>query len=257
MRAHSVKASPFPGISAFALAALSGAAAAGEEADAAVSPSAWGPFFGELLRSVDVVGFVLLVLLVVLLGMTVDMFLHLRIGRMIPEGLLSDVQAEMTGGEYEKALELSEKSDSLIGQVFAAALSKMDYSFQRMEDALRGEIEIQALVLRQWAAQFRLAARAGMLLGAAGAALETMRLIFDLSRRPWPGLEVALAAAFETRALAYAALFAFFMGTVMALLSLAASLVASARLEKILLEAERLGEELLDPFRPLPRSGEE
>ncbi len=256
MRTHSGALPPFLKRVAAAFLCLAGCAGGGEGASAAASPSGWGLFLTEVVRSVDVVGFVLLALLVVLLGMVIDIFAHLRIGRLIPENLLADVQAEMTNGEYEKALELGDKSDCLIGQIFAAALSKMDYTFERMEDAMRGEVAIQGLVMRQWVAQFRLTAIAGMLLGGAGAALEAMRLVFDLGRRP-PGLAAALADSFETRALVYAFLFSILMGTVMALLSLVVSLVASSRLEKILLEAERLGEELLDPFRPLPRNGEE
>jgi hypothetical protein len=61
----------------------------------------------------------------------------------------------------------------------------------------------------------------------------------------------------EVRALAHAFLFALLLGLLMALASLVASILASTRLEKILLEAERLGEDLLDPFRPLPQTEEE
>ena len=234
---------------------LAGFARAGEDYAATnFAPSGWNAFFGEVFRSVDVVGFILVTLFIVLLGMIIDMFRHLRISRMIPETLLADVQEEMTNGEYEKALEMSDKADCLIGQVFAAALSKTDYSFERMDDAMHGEVRIQGLVMRQWVLQFRVTAVVGVLLGLAGAAFEAMRFVFDMTGRP--NLNLALSSSFETRALAYAFLFALFMGALMAMISLIVSTVASSRLEKILLEAERLGEELLDPFRPLPQSEE-
>jgi hypothetical protein len=249
--AHTIIAAALPALLAFA-----GAASGGEEQHAAAIPvSGWGAFFSEVFHSVDVVGFVLATLFVVLLGMAIDMFGRIRVSKMIPDALLADVQAEMTNGEYEKALEISEKSDCLIGQVFVSALSKTDYSFERMADAMRVEVRIQGLVARQWVAQFRVTAVAGILLGAAGAAFEAMRFVFGLSGHPNPGL--SLSSSFETRALAYAFLFSLLMGAVMALVSLIVSTVASSRLEKILLEAERLGEELLDPFRPLPQTEEE
>lgn len=226
----------------------------GAEEAAAVPPGGQGDFFSEVFRSIDVVGFVLVTLLIVLLGMIIDMFGHIRLGRLIPESLLADVQTEMANGEYEKALELSDKADCLIGQVFAAALSKTDYSFERMVDAMRGEVRIQGLVLRQWVSQFRITAMAGILLGLAGAAFEAMRFVHDMAGRPDWG--AAIASSPEVRGMAHAFLFALLMGTVMALVSLIVSTVASSRLEKILLEAERLGEELLDPFRPLPETGE-
>lgn len=217
----------------------------------------WLPFLGELFRSVDAVCFVLATLFIALFGMIIDLFGHLRIGRMIPETLIADVHAEMDNGEYEKALEICEKADCLIGQIFAAALSKTDYSFERMAEAMRGEACIQGLVLRQWVAQFRATAAAGVLLGAAGAAVEAMRLVFDIAGRGGAGLFAAFASSFETRAIAYALLLSLFMGMLMALVSLVVSTVASTRLEKILLEAERLGEDLLDPFRPLLQTEEE
>ena len=219
------------------------------------SPGGWNAFLNELFRSIDAIGFVLITLLVVLLGMCLDVFYHLRIGKFIPESLLADVQEEMTNGEYEKALELCEKSDSPVGQVFAAALSKTDYSFERMSEAMRSEVQIQGLVWRQWVGQFRVMALAGFLLGFIGAMIEAMRFIADMMGRP--NLNLALASSHEVRGIAYNFFFALFMGAVLALASLAVSAAASSKLEKILLEAERLGEELLDPFRPLPMLQEE
>lgn len=235
-----------------------GFAAAGEAAAAVAAefaPVRWGAFLGEAARSIDAVGFALVVVLIVLVAMAIDLFLHLRIAKLIPENLLNDVQAEMENGEYEKALEACRKSDSVASSIFASALSKTDYSFDRMEDSMRGEAAIQGHIWRQWVGQFRTTAFAGLLLGAGGFLVEAMRFVADLSGRPDVGL--ALASAAETRALAYCGLFSLFVGVVMALLSLAVHTVASARLEKALLEAERLGEELLDPFRPLPAAQEE
>lgn len=220
-----------------------------------IAPVRWHQFLMELVRSIDVVGFVMIVFFIVLAAMCVDLFVHLRIGKMIPESLLNDVQEEMSNGEYEKALEISQKSESLTGEVFAAALGKSDFSFDRMSDSMRAEVRIQGLAWRQWVGQFRTIAAIALLLGVGGFLIETMRFIADMSGRP--NLELALASSFELRALSYGALFALFMGVAMAVVSLGVATYASSKLEKILLESERLGEELLDPFRPLPASQEE
>ncbi|MCC8115721.1 MAG: hypothetical protein LIP18_00935 [Planctomycetes bacterium] len=145
--------------------AASAALAAEEYATTTFTPAGWNALFVEVFRSIDLVGFVLLTLLVVLIGMCIDLFNNLRIGKLIPENLLTDVQEEMANGEYEKALELCEKSNCLIGQVFASALSKTDYSFDRMEDAMHAEVSIQGLVWRQWVGQFRTMALLGLLIG--------------------------------------------------------------------------------------------
>lgn len=229
--------------------------AAEEYAATDFTPAGWGAFLSEVFRSVDLIGFILITLLIVLLGMCVDLFNHLRLSKLIPEGLLSDVQEEMGNGEYEKAMELCDKSNSLIGQVFAAALSKTDYSFERMEESMRGEAAIQGLVWRQWVGQFRMMAVVGFLLGVVGALIESMRFVFDMVGRPNVGL--ALASSFEVRGMVYSIFLSLLLGTVMAMVALAAATVVSSKLEKILLEVERLGEELLDPFRPLPMIPEE
>lgn len=233
-----------------------GMAVAGDlfEPEGLTSPG-WYEFFDEVARSIDVIGFFMIIFLIVLLGMCVDLFAHLRVHKLIPEALLNDVQEEMTNGEYEKALEVSQKSDSLTGEVFVAALSKTDFSFDRMAESMRAEVKIQGLAWRQWVEKFRTIAVIALLLGAVGFLLEAMRFVAEMAGRP--SLELALASSFELRGLAYGAMFSLFLGTVMAVIALTTSTYASSKLEKILLEAERLGEELLDPFRPLPVPQEE
>lgn len=250
-----------PALAVFLVAAIGLAAfvhplmAADEFASVDFTPGGWGVLFSEVFRSLDVIGFALITLVVVLFGMAVDLFNHLRVGKLVPEGLLAEVQEEMANGEYEKALELSDKSNCLIGQVFAAALSKTDYSFERMEEAMRGELDIQGMVWRQWVGQFKNLTVVGPLLGVVGALVNGLRFVSDLTGRPNIGL--ALASSFEMRAILYNALVALLLGAVMSALALAAYTLASSKLEKILLEARRLGEELLDPFRPLPIPEEE
>lgn len=232
------------------------AAPAGEAGQAGqVMPwirSGWWPFLAETFRSLDAVGFALIVLLLILAAMCLDLLHHLRIARLIPEKLLAEVQENMANGEYERALETCEKSDCLIGDIFAAALGKTDYSFLRMEEALRAEARIQGMVWRQWVRQFRTAAAVGFLLGLMGAAVNGMRFIFELGGQEIPPGGLLLASP-GVRLLGYNILASFFLGCLMTLVSLAAYAVCSSKLEKILLEADRLGEELLDPFRPLPQ----
>ena len=236
---------------------LAGATArAGQEYQATdFALNGWWMFFSELASSIDALEFAFLILLLVLLGMCLDLVNHLRINKLIPDALLGEVQEEMANGEYEKALEVCEKADCLIGQIFAAALSKTDHTFERMEDAMRGEAKIQGLFWRQWVGQLRSAAYAGVLLGLMGACINVMRFVADLTGRPNLGL--ALASSFEMRALAYNVFTALFLGCLMSFIALVAHSFCSSKLEKILLEAERLGEELLDPFRPLPLPQEE
>ncbi|MDR0361321.1 MAG: hypothetical protein LBJ46_01320 [Planctomycetota bacterium] len=210
----------------------------------------WGAYFSELLRSVDVACFVLLTILVVAVGMAIDVFYGVRISKMIPESFLLEVQEEMTAGEYEKALEICRESDCLAGQVFAAALAKSDFSFDRMQNAMRAEAAVLGMVWRQLVGQLRLTALAGGIVGILGALANLLRLVSHLQGRPNVGM--ALAASFEMRSLLYGLFGSLFLGALIVGVSLFGYYIAKAKLERILLECDRLGEAILDPFRPLP-----
>lgn len=211
----------------------------------------WSPFIAEFLRSLDISCFICLIAIVIVAGLGIDAFYLIRFGRLIPENLLSSVQEEMANGEYEKALDVSLKSDCLAGQIFASALSKTDHSFERMEGAMRCEVEILSLVWRQWVSQFKLLALIGLSVGVLGALVSALRLVAELPGRPNIGL--AFASSFEMRSLLYCSLGSLFFGLLAAALAVVLYLICSAKLERIIIEATRLGEELLDPFRPLPQ----
>lgn len=210
----------------------------------------WSTMFAELARAIDLGGFIALIILVITIGLTIDALYHVRIAKLIPDDLLATVQEEMANGEYEKALEVCLKSDSLAAHVFAAALAKTDFSFERMEEAMRGEAEILGLIWRQWVGQFKLLAFLGVASGVIGALLNILRLVSDLPGRPNLGL--AFASSFEMRSLLYCIFGSLLIGVLSATISLLAHHFCRSKLERILLEVKRLGEELLDPFRPLP-----
>ncbi len=216
-----------------------------------VASRGWTPFFSEFLRSIDATCFVCLIILVITIGLGVDAFYLIRISRLIPDYLLGAVQEEMANGEYEKALEISAKSDCLAGHIFSAALSKTDHSFERMEEAMHGEADILSLIWRQWVGQFKLLALLGFAAGILGALINILRLIAELQGRPNLGL--AFSSSYEMRALLYSIFGALFFGFLSATLALIIHRTCLAKLERILLEGRRLGEELLDPFRPLPQ----
>ncbi len=232
------------------------AAQAGEFGIINLTSRGWTAVFSELLRSVDIGTFVVLVIFVVTIGLAIDAFYHIRFAKMLPEELLAAVQDEMANGEYERALEACLKSDSVAGNIFAAALSKTDHSFERMEDAMHGETEIMGLIWRQWVAQFKLLALISAMGGILAALVNLIRLVADIPGRPNLGL--VFASSFEMRAYLYCIFGSLFLGALSATFALVIHFFCRSRLERIILEANRLGEELLDPFRPLPLAmGEE
>lgn len=233
-----------------------GSAFSADFAFAEMNSGSWSVMLSEFARSIDTTCFISLVILVVTAGLAVDALLHIRVAKLIPDDILGMVQEEMANGEYEKARDVCSKSDSLAGQVFAAALSKTDYSFERMEGAMKAEAQILGLIWRQWIGQFKLLALLGIAAGVIGALLNAMRLVADLPGRP--NLALAFASSFEMRSLLYCIFGALLIGAVTAIVAMAVHYFCRSKLERILLEADRLGEELLDPFRPLPAGmGEE
>jgi hypothetical protein len=214
----------------------------------------WSAFFSEWLASLDGLCLILLAVIAAFACLAADLLRSLRLSRLIPEALLEKVQDEMANGEYEKALGICSGSDSLIGQVFAAPLAKTDYPFARMEQAMRNELRLQQTVWRQWIGRLELAPPAGIFLGLMGMAVELMRFISELAGRP--DLTLSLTYFPEMRAPLHNALTLLFLGLFLALASRTAAALCRARLDGIVLEAERLGEELLDSFRPIPKTQE-
>ncbi|MDR3212087.1 MAG: hypothetical protein LBU79_09255 [Planctomycetota bacterium] len=234
---------------------LAGWALAADSPDNALTTIGWGAILVEFLRSIDTVCFVGLVIFVMLVGLAVDVFYHIRISRLIPDEVLTGVQEEMINGEYEKALETCQKSDSLVAQVFATALAKTDYSFERMETAFREEAAVVGLIWRQWVDQFRLFAWVGGLVGLAGALLDSISLLANTAGRA--NASFVSVSSFEIRATIYCILGSLVIGVANMILALVVHHFAQASLTRILVEVDRLGGELLDPFRPIPETTEE
>ena len=228
---------------------------AGDYSAANAAVKGWDPLLSEFFRSIDVWTIIVLVVLAVTVGLAVDALYHIRFSKLIPENLLGLVQEEMANGEYERALDVCLKSDSLVGQIFAAALAKTDYSLERMEGAMYREVEVLGLVWRQWVGRFRILAILGGMGGVTGMLVNVLRLVADLQGRPNFG--IALASSFEMRALLYSIVASLLIGCLCFTLAIVVHQACRARLDRILLEAIRLGEELLDPFRPLPQAIDE
>lgn len=198
-----------------------------------------GVVWYDVFHSLDVWSLILLLLVVGIAALFVDMLLQFRMARLMPADLLESVRKEMNQGGYENAAELCSKSPAMLGQVFAAALNKTDYTFDRMEDAMRAELKLQTAAWRQRFRMFLCAAIAGPLLSVLFALTHALPIV---SQGAAAGLRTALYSIYLCLAL----------GVLSALLAVCAWFCGTARLDTIMHESERLGQELLDPFRPLP-----
>lgn len=233
---------------------LHGWAAAGEYQPSGASRD-WLPFLGELVRSLDVFGFVLLALFIVVVGMAIDAFYNLRIQRLIPEQLLQEIQREIGEGEYERALEVCARYDCMASQVFAAGLAKIDHSFERMHSAMTGEAEMLALIWRQWIGQFRTMAIMAPLLAGVAVAVNLLWMVAELPARS--SIIQTVSFSGEMRGIANSLLMAVVLGMATTIVARLAHGICRNRLDRAVLECVRIGEEVLDPFRPLPQYMEE
>jgi biopolymer transport protein ExbB len=217
-------------------------------------PRNWFLLSFEWAHSFGILGIVMAIILALAVAMSFDLLFTLRLTRLVPDSLLSEIQDVMANGEYEQALSICEKSGTLIGQVFAAPLSKTDYPFQRMKEAMLAELRVQGLIWRQWIGHLEIGAPLGILLGLAMAAIEALRFVSELAGRPNPML--AITTAPELRLPIQSGLIVLLFGLSVSIISRIVSGICIARLDYALVEAERVGEELLDSFRPLPHSPE-
>ncbi|MDR2392304.1 MAG: hypothetical protein LBE84_11585 [Planctomycetota bacterium] len=218
-------------------------------------PRNWFLLLFDWSHSFGIFSIVMAVVLALAIAISFDLLFTLRLTKLVPDSLLSEIQDVMAAGEYEQALSICEKSETLIGQVFAAPLSKTDYPFQRMKEAMLAELRVQCLIWRQWIGYIEMGVPLGIFLGLAMALIEALRFVSELAERPNPIL--AIATTPELRLSIQSGLIALLLGLSVSIISRIVSGICAARLDYALVEAERVGEELLDSFRPLPHSPEQ
>lgn len=75
--------------------------------------------------------------------------MYLKREKLMPEDLLNDITAALDNGNYEEAVEICQAEDCMMTRIIGAGLSKMPNGFERMEEAIAEESDVQVTLLHQ------------------------------------------------------------------------------------------------------------
>ncbi|MSR45926.1 MAG: MotA/TolQ/ExbB proton channel family protein [Planctomycetes bacterium] len=124
--------------------ALSTLASAQGDAGAAPAPSFT---IAEILEDGGTIGYVIVVLSIVALGVSIDFGLNLRRARLCPRKLVEEVEALVAAGDYRETVELCEAEPNMYTNVVRAGLSKVTHDFAVIEQALEQSLEDETVKL--------------------------------------------------------------------------------------------------------------
>lgn len=236
--------------SVFSLMLLPVAAVAGDR------PVGYGisPEISEIVGAAGVLGVVVLLIAAIMLFLIVEITYSIRVTSLVPDAVVDDVEAALDEGEYERALEASRSVDCLVGYTLSAALEKVGYTFERMQQVMNDELESEVMIWRQRVDRLKLIARLTPWIGLLGVARCSVPVATELIHRiDSMSTDVRVVTFSHDFRVNVNAMIGFVLvcGAITVLSTLAHDILRT-KLDRVVMGLRLLAEETLDRFRPLP-----
>lgn len=199
----------------------------------------------ELIICSGFFGWVLCVLSVVSLAMSIECFMNVKREKMIPEGLLADVEAALDNGEYEEAMNICQSEDCFFTRIMNAGFNKMSLGFERMSEAMAEEADTQATLLFQKLGWLNLIAGLAPMLGLLGTVQGMVGAFGEIATNPQ-------ATAADLGGGIYVALMTTMEGLVVAIPTTVFFAFLRVRAVRVTMAMGTVMGEILDRFRPQP-----
>jgi biopolymer transport protein ExbB len=135
----------------------------GQEEEVAQQRTLW-----DNIKASGTVGLIQILLSVVGLALTLEDFVSIRREKMIPPHLLGELESLFDEEEYEEAMDVCDREDSVLSRVVGAALAKVGGGYARMREAAEGVGDEETLVLVQKISYISLLASVEPMLGLLG-----------------------------------------------------------------------------------------
>lgn len=195
------------------------------------------------------IGWLICLLSVVTVALMIENLVSVKREKLMPEGLLADIEGALDEGEYEEALDICQAEDCMMTRILGAGLSKMANGVQRMEDAMGEEADAQATLLFQKLGYINLIAGTAPMMGLLGTVSGMIGAFGEIARNP-------AANAADLAAGIYVALMTTLLGLIVAIPSTVAFAFFRGRVVKILMVMGIITSEILDRFRPTTEEAE-
>ncbi len=195
-----------------------------------------------LLWNSGIFGWIIILLSIVLVALSIETFLNFKPEKLMPEGLLVEVEETLDNGEYEEALDICQQEDIFLTRIIGAGLGKMANGFTRMEEAIGEEAEAQATLLHQKLGYINLIATIAPMLGLLGTVAGMVTSFGEIARNP-------SATAQDLAGGIYVALTTTLLGLVVAIPGTVIFTFLRNRTVKTIMDMGVVCGEILDRFR--------
>ena len=181
-----------------------------------------------------------------------ERLISLRRGRVIPAPFVKRFLEQIRAGQIdrEKALELCEKNRSPIAEVFSAAVKKWGRPSVEVEQAVLDSGERVANILRRYLRLLNGITNVGPLLGLLGTVTGMIAAFNSIASADAMGKPELLAAGISEALLTTAA------GLCVAIPSLIAHLFFVSKVDRLIMELDSLGQQVVDLISAESRQGE-
>lgn len=134
-----VKRVMFPALLAFAAAPAALAQAASKpQLDVSMS-------IKDILDGGGTIGYVIILLSIVGLGLLIELLVNIRKSKLAPPELVDEIESLVEAGEYQEAMELCEANPCYFTNIVAAALPRLNHSFELLQETMKEVTEEEQL----------------------------------------------------------------------------------------------------------------
>ncbi len=198
----------------------------------------------DTIKAGGLIGAIIIVLLIIAIALTIEHFISIRRGVIMPPELLADVEECFEKEEYEQAIALCEEQPTFFTNVISAGLSRINAGYKQMEDAMAEAGEEAATHLQQKIGYLALIANISPMLGLLGTVQGMIQAFQKISG------DVAPSAG-ELAGSIQLALVTTFLGLIVAIPVMCVYQFFKNRVQRIVLEVGAISGELMARFRPV------
>ncbi len=200
---------------------------------------------GAAIMQTMPIGFFIIALSVLSLGLTIEHFVNVRRDKVIPPEVINELEILFDDEDYEGALQFCETSPGFVTNVVGASLPRMSQGFDAMQEAMIQVGEEEAVKLQLKISFLSLIAALGPMLGLFGTVVGMVMAFNEIATARGGANPQDLAHGISM------ALMTTVMGLIVAIPSTAFYFFFKNRATKIILEAGVICAELVDRFRPV------
>ncbi|MBI2192876.1 MAG: MotA/TolQ/ExbB proton channel family protein [Planctomycetes bacterium] len=205
--------------------------------------AAFGMTLWELMEAGGTVGYLIMALSVVGLGIVFENFYSLRRSVLMPRDIIDEVERLFQEENYEEALELCDAEQNLLTNMIGAGLSKIAGGYDAIMDSMGAALEEGATHLHQKINYLNLIANVGPMLGLLGTVQGMVMAFQQIAASGGAPKPSELADSISL------ALVTTLQGLIVAIPMVSFHMFLKNRVTKLVMEAAVTGNELMERFK--------